>query len=135
MTSNITPYGSASASSIYSAGYPAYYAFDNNPSTAWVPINTVTPQWIQYQFTSSVVVTQWEFYNIGSSGTGVWSLQSSNNAIGWTTLDTHTIAPDATQRTGSFSFSNSIPYVYYRMYFTNTTGGSPAIYFLKLYGY
>jgi len=55
MTSDTTPSGVASASSVLTTGYEAYLAFDDNVSTAWHGVVGV-PQWIEYQFPTAVNV-------------------------------------------------------------------------------
>ena len=52
MTSDTTPSGVCSASSIYT-GYPAYYAFDNNNSTRWNSNNSESTSYIGYEFTEA----------------------------------------------------------------------------------
>lgn len=60
MTSNTTPSGQASASSIATSAYDAYKAFDNSVapsvSSGWVSGKSTFPQWIQYEFTSPVSI-------------------------------------------------------------------------------
>lgn len=56
MTSNTTPSGVASASTNYNSNYPAWYAFDENATTSWAPVDAMNNEWIKYQFTKNVTL-------------------------------------------------------------------------------
>ena len=60
MTSNSTPSGAASASSIYGAGYEAWRALDEEPSTFWNSDGTYPSgsEWIRYSFPADVHITR-----------------------------------------------------------------------------
>lgn len=63
MTSNTTPSGTASASSIWGGGLEAYKAFDNNNSTAWASASgKSTGEWLQYTFTNEVKILKMYYY-------------------------------------------------------------------------
>ena len=90
MTSNTSPSGVVTASS-FSGGQVPWYAFNGSTggSNQWIS-NGAVPQWIQYQFTSAVLIRSYSiFYSVASSGRPVnFNLQGSNDGSSWTTLDT-----------------------------------------------
>ena len=53
MTSNTTPSGVASGSSIYSAGYDYYKAFDGNDNSAWIMSASDSNPYLRYAFPSA----------------------------------------------------------------------------------
>ena len=106
MTSAGPQYGATfSASSIYSASYPAYNAGDYNNSTFWAPSAAqynsngaytgglfttagVAGEWIQIQ--TSVAISLYSYNLIGYSPTqspGAWTLLGSNDTATWAVLD------------------------------------------------
>ena len=61
MTSNTAPYGTASASSVYTSDYAAWKAFDGNDSSFWhstASTSSTAEEWIEYDFTSPVHIEQ-----------------------------------------------------------------------------
>ena len=70
MTSNTTPSGVASASSVYSSASPAYYVFDKNSDTRWQDTNTSSNKssWIDYQFTQSAKFYAFDVSFVYTSG-------------------------------------------------------------------
>lgn len=64
MTSNTTPEGEASASSIYSSEYDVYKAFNENSTDMWISASD-PPQWIQYTFASPVFIHTLYLRNYG----------------------------------------------------------------------
>jgi hypothetical protein len=63
MTSNTTPSGIATRSSVDNSGREAYNAFDGNTAGTWWSSLTgqALPQWIAYEFTSSKLITKYKF--------------------------------------------------------------------------
>jgi len=129
MTSNTTPSGEASASSIYSDSYPAWEAFDDVISTAstWATISGTVTGWLAYEFASSKIITKytlagqtgfqdrspksWTFE--GWTG-GEWvELDSQSNITGW---------EDDVRKT--FEFSNGTPYIKYKIDITVNNGST-----------
>ena len=91
MTSNITPSGVVSAKSIYSAGYPAWYALDNNGGSFWASGAGDPYSWWQYQFPKAVRLSRVDILSTpavgGTQGTPKeFQVLGSNNGIDWTTL-------------------------------------------------
>ncbi|MFZ6010230.1 MAG: T9SS type A sorting domain-containing protein, partial [Bacteroidota bacterium] len=97
---------------------------DNQSSTKYLTFNSSA--WIQFQAGSSYVVTK---YAITSANDAPerdplnWSLQASSDGSSWVTLDTRNNEdfPSRLQRR-EFSFSNTIPYAYYRLQMSNNSG-------------
>lgn len=59
MTSNTTPKGQASASSLFDATKPAFQAFDGNVNTMWASTENTNDQWVEYDFVNSVKPCQY----------------------------------------------------------------------------
>lgn len=57
MTSNTTPSGAASASSIHTDNFPAWKAFDGNDTTSWISNASSGDNWICYDFGSKKTLT------------------------------------------------------------------------------
>lgn len=68
MTSDIAPYGKASASSYANSQFKAFMAFDNDTSTEWQP-SSKTNERIIYEFPSPVCIKQVSIKAITSDGT------------------------------------------------------------------
>jgi hypothetical protein len=126
MTSNSTPSGSVSTSSLQAGS--GYECFDGNLDQA----NNYTywagfPAWVRYQFTSPKVINQYSILPQGGYRWPVsWLFQSSNDGSNWTTL--HTVSSESTAGWAGrryYQFSNSASYVYYRLHIT---AGSDATY-------
>ncbi|MCG2724687.1 MAG: discoidin domain-containing protein [Elusimicrobia bacterium] len=121
MTSNIAPSGVASASLAY---FPAWYALnDSNVGSDdwWIATGGMTPQWLQYQFTSGKTIQR---YTIAARDyptvyyPSEWTLYGSNNNADWTSLDTQTGQTFTQAQKKTYDFFNLAPYVYYRIYIT-----------------
>jgi hypothetical protein len=107
MTSDTSPSGVAFSPDEFLS--PAWYAFDNDIGTYWRTISL--PQYIQYKFNSAVIANLYQF-DAPPSGTGpsTWTLQGSNNGSSFTILDSQT-----NTNYSLIHFSNSTPYLYYRL--------------------
>ena len=87
MTSNTTPSGVASASSVYNnnTSYYAWKAFDNNASTIWASSTSdTTNAWVQYQFAKGENIYCAKIvgkYQGGSSRLKTYSLKGSNDGV------------------------------------------------------
>jgi len=123
MTSDTTPSGVASASTIRSGVYASYNAFDNSSATRWESSDSTKPQWLKYQFASAKYCTK---YTITSNiyGPKDYTFEGSNDDSNWTVLDT---------QTGIGSYTSGVkktyalparvgPYLYYRVYTTDFSG-------------
>jgi hypothetical protein len=109
MSNSNAPYGNATASSF--ANRQPYEAFiigsDNWPSQ----FPDSLPEWVQYQFPFSTVVTQ-TVYTSYSGGAITGSLKASNDGTNFTILCS--IAANAGGQTVTNNFINTLPYIYYR---------------------
>jgi len=116
--------GTASASSEYSASYPAWRAADDavGASNRWIAGNgSGVPVWWKYQFTTDQLSGG---YSVTASGVGGWegympedwTFEGSNNDSDWDVLDTVTGETGwGTSEKRSFTFTNSTYYEYYRI--------------------
>lgn len=124
MTSDTTPSGEASASSVTSY-YPdskAYKAFDANNSTEWWS-DTASNEWVQYQFTSAKVinkVTVLPKEDAGGPRVKNFKVQASNDGVTFTDLYTGICANTLTAQT--FTFTNNTAYTYYRFFVVDSYG-------------
>jgi hypothetical protein len=122
MTSNTAPSGVASAST---AVNPAWNAFDGNTSNDWG--GAAPPQWIQYQFTSSLIIRSYSiFYRGGTDGYPTnFNLQGSNDGISFTTLDTRTGFVYTLGQYNTFTITAPYSaYSYYRLNITAVNAGN-----------
>jgi len=132
MTSNTEPSGVASASDDLGGGYPAYRAFDDynvgDAGNGWACSGT--SGWVQYQFTSSHVITQYTVTNRDAGALSrspkSWTFKGSNNGTDWTTLDTQSNITDWASTTikHTYPITNSTAYSYYRMNITESNDAS-----------
>ena len=123
MTSNTTPSGEASASSVFSGAYLAYHAFDNT-SNGWHPEKSGTQQWIQYEFPSACIVRKLTFKVVNgvTSHQGNVKLRGSNDGSTFTDVDTFIDGGwNGASYTSpvAFTFTNNTAYKYYRVEFNN----------------
>jgi hypothetical protein len=99
---------------------------DNNKSTKYFRSGR-NVLWVQYQSSVSAIVVKYTITSandVPGRDPRDWNLQGSNNGIDWTTLDTRT-AESFTSRllTKTYTFSNTTPYLYYRLNITNNSAG------------
>lgn len=97
---------------------------DNNVNTKYY-INR-TAIWIQFESARSAVVNQYAITSandFAARDPKDWNLQGSDDGKTWTTLDTRTGQSfTARFQTKSYSFTNSTPYLYYRLNITANNG-------------
>lgn len=149
MTSNTAPSGTVSSSSDFSGSYPPWQAFDGGvtgpaPTGVWM-CGTGTGGWIQYQFSSGIIIGRYKLQNYRSVDFGSnrslkdWVLKGSNDGTSFTTLDTKSAQSswgDVEERT--FDIANTTSYTYYRWADLTSQDGSsiaPAIANIKAYKY
>jgi hypothetical protein len=126
MTSTNTPSGLVTSSgTVIEAGSTAdWTSFDGNDST-FSEGATPPGYWLQYHFTSGTPVAI--SYRIVIFGTGRgWILAGSNDGSSFTTLDSKTSATS-----GTFTFSNTTAYTYYRL---TATSSALTVYTLQIFG-
>ncbi|MEM5853954.1 MAG: discoidin domain-containing protein [Candidatus Aenigmatarchaeota archaeon] len=84
MTSNTSPEGEASASSVFSSTYDAYKAFDKSTSCWLSASNATTNQWVRYSFVSPVFVHTVRVTNYSSNYYSKnIKIQCSTNGSDW----------------------------------------------------
>ena len=119
MTSDTTPSGVCSASSVYSSSYPAWKVFDKdlNVSSSWVS-NGTTNQWVKYRFPTEQCVKSVSIYTDfasgGNSAIKNFRVEGSNDDSEFTTIYTGIYLNQSGNQ--SFSFNNNESYLYYRLY-------------------
>ncbi len=129
MTSNTTPSGVASASSIRTSINDAWCAFENEPiGCTWNSVaHTIgldTDEWLQYEFALPQIITAYRVHEAITSSNNPrdWTLSGSINGTDFTTLDTVVGAtfdtqPDLVERT----FNNSVAWRFYRIHITHVS--------------
>lgn len=96
MTSDTTPSGIASASTIYSNSYRAWRAFDGNTAQYWCSANgAVTNQYVQYAFPDDVIVARVN-YKFNSKVAKNCIIQSSKYGNEWDDVKAFTATADST---------------------------------------
>ncbi len=121
---------STSASAEENANEAAASAFDAVAATKWYSTGNPPPAWIRYNFAD---FAGWAVnsYSLTSANDVPerdpkdWRLEGSDDATTWVTLDTRS-GESFTSRfqTRSYSFSNTVPWRYYRLYVSANQGGS-----------
>jgi hypothetical protein len=133
MTSNTTPEGVASASSIYGSSYDAFKALDKNTNTQWRAASG-PPQWLQYQFTSQVFVHTIEITGAGTSGStnnpNSITIQASNDNTNFVDVATFNQEFTSTPTTLYIAYANY--FQYWRVKVNTTVGGTNAPYIAEL---
>lgn len=100
---------------------PASNAADGLTSTAWLDSATAAPQWLRYDFGSSVTKTIKRYRITSAADTPArdpmsWTLEGSQNASSWTVLDTRAgEAFGGRGKTREFRVTTPGAYRYYRI--------------------
>ena len=135
MTSNTVPSPLvASASSIYSASYPAWYAFNgttNGQGDCWASSGISSPQWLQIKLDYPLKIGSYSITSRNSASSEDvnqtpkdWVLQGSNNGVDFDNL--HSVTNEInwiTNETRVFNVDIDKEYLYYRQYITSNNGG------------
>jgi hypothetical protein len=120
-----------STAGLLTAQYPTSNAaenypklIDNNTSTKYYKDETAL--WVQFEVARSAVVNQ---YSLTSANDYAerdpksWTLQASNDGKTWTSLNTQSNQTFASRYlTKTYSFTNTTPYLYYRLNITANNG-------------
>lgn len=121
MTSNTTPSGQVSRSSVYDSSYEGWRAFDGSRSSnGWAPAEN-TNSWIQYYFAGEDVrVTKLLIYNHtqgGNATTVYFTLYAGNSSDSMSPI-TQQITLSTPYHVDAFcDIDNRNFYKYYRLYF------------------
>ena len=123
MTSDTTPSGVASASSVWNSSYHAYYAFDNNDTTLWVA-NTYTNSWVGYEFTEAKIANRAKII-VPSHKCKNFKIQASNDGSNWVDLYTGVNSDNiGSTKTIDVRFNNNTAYKKYRLFVIDTYGSN-----------
>lgn len=129
MSSNTTPSGVASASTVTGDKQAAYKAFDSivgNQEDVWWSTKS-TNQWLQYQFTDKVIVRKLQLATVNLSGYRLnnFTLQGSNDGDIFTPIYSGKMQPNDGVQT--FTFGNNTPYQYYRLNCVDVYSGNAIV--------
>lgn len=130
MTSDTSPSGTASASSVYSS-FQAWKAFDKNYSgiNGWV--STTSNGWLEYDFVNAKCITKYVIVSRAESLNGEWPKSWTFEAwdaetSSWKVLDSRTNIIDwSSSSRKEFTFTNSSLYKKYRI---NVTENCNSVY-------
>ncbi|MEK4525631.1 SPRY domain-containing protein [Paenibacillus sp. FSL H8-0104] len=127
MTSNTTPAGKASASSIYSNNYGAWKAFDRlDDQFLWASTSKIG--WLAYEFFKPVVIAKYTLLANSAELTQApknWKFEGSNDGVNWTVLDAQT--NQVGWQSGmkrEFVIINKKSFIQYRVNVTDNNGSS-----------
>ena len=124
LTSNTSAdLGQAFASSISSASFAAWKAFDGDAITYWSPSGAATNEYCGYFFSNAVIVTS---YSVEMVAQKSWTFEGATTIGG-----TYTALHQVTAASGTFVFTNAVPYGAYRLRFSDPSIG---IKVCQLYG-
>ena len=132
MTSNTAPSGVITVSSVYTATYDGWKAFDDNTasSTAWLSANGATTGWIKYEFASQKDVVKYSIQgtNVPGRSPSSWTLQGSNDGVNWTILDTQSSQTNwGIDEVRKYNVSNPGSYKIYKLDITGNNGGGDGL--------
>lgn len=135
MTSNTTPSGVASASSIYSSSFDAWKAFDgisNDNSNVWISGTQSSPynEYVQYKYEQAVCVNKVTWINRNDNNANAVQAPKEVELLGsntgnngdWTSLATYTNTNNTKGQTVSFDVNNTNNYLYYRLSISSVNG-------------
>ena len=125
MTSNTTPSGVASASSIYSNAYPVWQAFNSTLARGQCPKNAefTSGIYVQYQFEKEIKVNAVSACYILNNNTATFKLCGSNDGETWVDLCTNVAAGNNAFK--YYSVDNNVAYMYYRFVMTSHSHNMP----------
>ena len=130
LTSNTAPFGTVSASSVYSVAPTTAFNGLTSGYNGWLNNAVALPQWLQYQFPQPKIATAysiapWDADNFPTRCPNAWQFQGSNDGTTWDTLDTQSgINTWVLSTTKIFTFTNTTAYTYYRLYITANGGNA-----------
>ncbi|MBU7316165.1 discoidin domain-containing protein [Paenibacillus oleatilyticus] len=132
MTSNTTPSPFVvTASSVYSATYDAWKAFNGTISDVydcWVSADGLKNGWIKFDFYSPKAICNYSIVNRNystaiSTAPKDWTFEGSNNDSDWITLDVRSNETNwLISQKRTYSFLNNTKYRYYRLNVTSNNG-------------
>lgn len=132
MTSNTTPSGVASASSVNSSGFDAFQAFNGIQDERYGWASNSPISWLQYQFPQKKIIYKYSLsmrtnstYYAAGEPPKTWTFEGSNDGVNWTILDTQT--NNTTLARGvieEYRISNSKAFTYYRVNISANQGNA-----------
>jgi hypothetical protein len=127
MTSDTTPSPYVtSASSVFSASYQAWQAFDNSTSTDWATNGVTTNFWVKIDFGSAFYADRAEVKCRDSDECpNDWRIEGSNDDAAWTVL--YSQASGMPQTTTTVNFTKTGTFRYYRMFAVTGGGTNPGM--------
>lgn len=121
MTSNTTPSGVVTASGIFGASFPAWYAFDQSTVNNW--LSNLPTGWVAYEFTSPKIVQIYQMVPPGNNAPGSvprnWTFEAWDGSS-WVVLDT--VTGNSGTATVTRTISNTTAYIKYRINITLNNG-------------
>lgn len=144
MTSDTTPSGTTTASSVIAANFAAWKAFDGTyagETNAWGGMANAINQWVAYQFTQDVMVKKAELHQRGSDtnlSTKDFKIQASSDGTTWVDLSGTETMPNQTSAGKTLSLTNAnsnSKYNRFRLFLLDAGYGTvPGIGELQFYG-
>jgi len=129
MTSNTSPSGIASASSVWNKTYDAYLAFDRGTTIyGWTTGEKNTSGWLEYDFDNEKSITKYTIDNnaLSESSPKNWTFEAwDTQSNKWIVLDTRSnIADWKSGVKKDFTFDNRNSYSKYRINITTNCGSN-----------
>lgn len=129
MTSNVSEYGKASASSIYSTAADAWRAFDKTTAGWLMASNQYNGAWIRYDFNKPKVIKGYSITGgtdyMSSDYMKSWRFEASNDdGSTWVVLDTKSGYTFGNLERKDFQITNDTLYTSYRIVITGGGGGA-----------
>jgi len=130
MTSNSAPSPYAAAGTFIQSGFNAYQTWctTNLYTTSQMEFATYNTGTAAIDIGSAIVATGYLVgaYQQANNAPSAWTVSGSNIGLTgpWTTLDSRTGQNPTNASASGYTFSNSTPYRYYQIAFTNSVGGS-----------
>lgn len=117
MTSDTTPSGIASASSIFNYQY-AFKSFNDIPNTGWHS-EADMPQWVCYEFPNEVKIYKVELKTANVGGPKISKIQGSNDGTTWDDMGSFPDCSNA-ETTYKENYKNEKKYLKYRLYISSS---------------
>jgi len=137
MTSNTTPSGVVSASTIAGSSNDAWKAFDGITSSGqgWRTASGILVGWIQYKFNDPKKIRKYIITGDSNAPCSPksWTFEGSNDGSSWAVLDTqNNIINWSNYESREFVISNSMGYLHYRLNITLNNGNTTATGILEI---
>lgn len=126
MTANNAPYGTASASTEYSANYAAWKAFNGIENTQWSTSQNATSNcYLRYKFTNPVCVRRVKIGNSDSArAIKNFKVRYSNDGTNFTELPNTYTNSDVARANNYYDIDNNVYALYWDIYILNNYGDS-----------